>query len=701
MTDDLPQNLRDLADAKGVSSEYWDWKGNHTVIPPDALREVLTALGEDVSTEPATTASLTRLREEPWRRTLPPTVVARTAFPYRLHVHVADGASLTVHVDLEDGGRVDLEQLEHLVPPVEVDGVLVGEAAFEIPAGLPLGYHELVAEVGGDSPLPRPDSRLSRLIAVPHQLDLPAGVAEGDAHGLMTQLYQVRSRDTWGIGDLGVLRELARWAADEHDHDFVLVNPLHAAEPSGALEPSPYLPASRRFVNPLYIDMGTLPGVELLSESARAEIDALAGQAAPLNDSAVLDRDEAWRLKRAALRAAYRELGPAQADRVGRWMESEGVGLLRFATWCAICDVHGPRWDEDWPVSLRDPEGPAVADFRAEHAGEVSFYCWLQWVLQVQLGEVQREALEGGMRLGVVHDLAVGIHPRGADAWALGDALAQGVTVGAPPDQFNQRGQNWSQPPWRPDRLAELGYEPYAEMIRSVLRDSGGIRVDHVIGLFRLWWIPQGREPSDGAYVRYDHEAMIGILALEAQRAGALVIGEDLGVVEPWVREYLLERSVLGTSVMWFEWTDDGRLLPPSHYRGLCLATVTTHDLPPTAGYLELAHVDLRERLGLLTRPLAEERAEEQATIEAVRAELVAAGYLREDEVGDVPATTEAMHRWLADTPSLLKGVALTDLVGDVRAINQPGTDEEYPNWRLPLADGSGTPVSLEDLRGS
>jgi 4-alpha-glucanotransferase len=297
------------------------------------------------------------------------------------------------------------------------------------------------------------------------------------------------------------------------------------------------------------------------------------------------------------------------------------------------------------------------------------------------------------MSIGIVNDLAVGVHPEGADAWGLGDALARGVSVGAPPDQFNQLGQDWSQPPWRPDRLAALGYAPFRDMIRTVLRDAGGIRVDHIIGLFRLWWIPEGLAPGQGTYVRYDHEALIGILALEADRAGAVVIGEDLGVVEPMARDYLLERGVLGTSILWFEW-DGERPLPPERYRELCLSSVTTHDLPPTAGYLTLEHVAIRERLGLLTRPVEEERAHEEHAIAAVRDALVARGLVTPG--AGVDAMLEGLHRWLAQTPSRMIGYALADLVGDRRAVNQPGTDSEYPNWLVPLAGPDGRPLSLE-----
>ena len=220
-----------------------------------------------------------------------------------------------------------------------------------------------------------------------------------------------------------------------------------------------------------------------------------------------------------------------------------------------------------------------------------------------------------GLDLGVMHDLAVGVHPGGADAWALQDFFAQQVTVGAPPDAFNQLGQDWMQPPWRPDRLAESGYAPFRAMVATVLRHAGGLRVDHVIGLFRLWWVPAGNPPVGGTYVYYDHEAMIGILALEAHRAGAVVVGEDLGVVQPSARDYLRERGILGTSVLWFEFEfdSDGRPLRPERWRELCLASVTTHDLPPTAGYLAGEHIRLRDSLGLLTRTLDEELAADAA----------------------------------------------------------------------------------------
>ena len=402
----------------------------------------------------------------------------------------------------------------------------------------------------------------------------------------------MRSDESWGVGDLGDLADLATWAAAAHDADFVLINPLHAAEPVAPVEPSPYLPTTRRFVNPLYLRVEDVPELARLEHAAHRRVLALGATARALNAVDRIDRDSAWTAKKEALRLVFDGgLTGRRAHSFTEFCEREGDGLTTFATWCALAEAYGLPW-AGWELELQDPSSTAVAAFRERHADDIRFHKWLQWLLEQQLATVQRDARAAGMSLGVVHDLAVGVHPLGADAWGLGDALARGVTVGAPPDQFNQLGQDWSQPPWRPDRLAELGYAPFRDMVRTVLRDSGGIRVDHIIGLFRLWWIPAGGTPADGTYVHYDHEALLGILVLEAQRAGAVVIGEDLGVVAPHVRDYMMERGLVGTSILWFEWEDDpaqaARALPrpvpvdgddarPAPVGGLPLARACRH----------------------------------------------------------------------------------------------------------------------------
>ena len=263
---------------------------------------------------------------------------------------------------------------------------------------------------------------------------------------------------------------------------------------------------------------------------------------------------------------------------------------------------------------------------------------------------------------------------------------------------YNQMGQNWSQPPWHPQRLAEAAFVPFRDMLRALLRHAGGIRVDHMLGLFRLWWIPEGHTPSEGAYVTYDHEALISILCLEAQRAGALVIGEDLGTVEPWVQQLLADRGVLGTSILWFERRSDGSIIPPEEWRLACLSSVSVHDLPPTAGYVSGVHVDLRDRLGLLSRSAEEERAAHEVQMDEWRGLLRNRGLIDSEHDHDPDELVVALHRYLAISPSRLHGVALVDLVGDVVPQNQPGTDQEHPNWRIPLCDGEGRPVLIDDL---
>jgi 4-alpha-glucanotransferase len=683
--------LGELAAALGIATEFWDWRGQRIDVPAETVVAVLRALDVDASTPEAVEAALAAREDASWRRMLPPCIVVRSGEAGRVDVHVPHGAPVHIRVECEDGERrEDVRQVDNWSPPRTLDGRAIGEASFELPTDLPLGYHRLVAESDGET--------ASSLLAVtPDRLPAPPRLGARRAWGLAAQLYSVRSRRSWGVGDLADLADLATWSAVEHGAGFVLVNPLHAAAPVAPMEPSPYLPATRRFANPLYLRVELIPEFAYLDAAGWAAV--FTARAGAPREGDRIDRDAAWAAKRAALRTVFAvPRSPGREAAFRGYRDREGDGLRGFATWCAIADEHGADWRR-WPEPLRDPRSPEVAAFADEHRADVEFHAWLQWVLDEQLAAVQDAATRSGMPLGVVHDLAVGVDPAGAEAWALPDVFAQRVTVGAPPDAYNQAGQDWEQPPWRPDRLAEVGYAPFRQMVATVLRHAGGLRVDHVIGLFRLWWIPAGAEPTAGTYVRYDHDALIGILALEAHRAGAVVVGEDLGTVEPWVRDYLRERGVFGTSVLWFEsdWSGDGGPLPAERWRSECLASVTTHDLPPTMAYLAGDHVRLREELGVLTRPVEEELAAARDEQAAWLAELVRAGDL---ESADAPpgAVLLALHRYLGRTPSRLLCLALTDAVGDRRAQNQPGTREEYPNWRVPLSGPDGTAVLLEDV---
>ncbi|MGQ0465535.1 MAG: 4-alpha-glucanotransferase [Sporichthyaceae bacterium] len=702
---ELSANLIALATAHGVATEYWDWRGEYVAVPGPTVVAVLKALGVDATDDAAAGAALASLHADRWLRMLPGSVVRRVddPSPSTFWVHVPHGDPVTVHLELEDalpsggGPRFDLRQLDRWVDPVHVNGALVGEATFELPTDLPLGWHTLHATSGELH-------GTSTVVVVPAQLELPDFLADDQTWGWMTQLYQVQSEHSWGFGDLADLAALLSWSGRDLKAGFVLVNPLHASDPLVPIEPSPYLPVTRRFVSPLYLSIPALPEISKLSKAGRARVAELAEQFAEVGGpDDLIDRDAVWNAKREALELVYAagRTAARQAE-FDAYREREGVGLLDFATWCALVEVYGEDWLQ-WPIPLRNPATSAVATERARLADRVDFHAWLQWQLDEQLAATAAAARSSGMEIGVIHDLAVGVHPTGADSWGLQDVLAIGVSVGAPPDAFNHYGQNWSQPPWKPRQLAAEGYAPYRDMLRTALRHAGGLRVDHVMGLFRLWWVPAGAKASEGTYVRYDHEAMVGILALEASRANAVVIGEDLGTVEPWVRDYLRERGMLGTSILWFE-RDAAGPLRPEQWRELCLGTVTTHDLPPTRGYLAGEHVALRNRLGLLAVPVEKEWAALRTELAQWRALLDDLGIERGGEIGDVgsiDAMVHALHEFLARTPCILRGVALADAAGDRRTHNQPGTHQEYPNWQYPLVDADRNPVRLADLMRS
>ncbi|HLL34415.1 MAG TPA: 4-alpha-glucanotransferase [Streptomyces sp.] len=672
------EELARLAELHGVATSYRPSPDRTVAASAAAVVRVLGALGVDAGTPQAVRAALAVRTRERDERLLPPTVVCWGGGPLPQAL-----AALPPGTRL----RVETEQ---------------GETHASVDQ-LPPGVHRLTAAA--------PDGRTAdvHLVVAPARLPSPPG----RSYGLLVQLYSLLSRRSWGMGDLGDLGELTGWAGRALGAGFIQVNPLHAAVPGAPTEPSPYRPSSRRFPDPVHLRIEDVPEYAYaLGGPGGDRLRALPERAARLREAvldkgALIDRDAVWELKREALELLCAvPLGPGRQAAYGDFLAEQGQALEDHATWCALAEVYGTDW-QNWPAGLRDPRSAETARARADLMHRVDFHSRLAWLTDSQLTAAQRTAREAGMPVGVVHDLAVGVHPGGADAWAQQEFFAAGMSVGAPPDAFNAHGQDWGLPPWRPDRLAASGYAPYRSLLRGLFRYAGALRIDHVMGLFRLWWVPQGQPPTEGAYVRYDAEALLAILVLEASRAGAIVIGEDLGTVEPGVRERLRERGVLGTSVLWFErdWDGDGRPLPPEAWRADCLATATTHDLPPTAARLTGEHVDLRDRLGLLARPLADERAQAAADTGEWLAYLARLGLLHGTGGGSDTASEEAevqaVHRFLMRTPARMIGLWLPDGVGDRRPQNLPGTWDQYPNWRLPIADAQGRPVTLEDLAGS
>ncbi|MGC5247323.1 4-alpha-glucanotransferase [Gordonia sp. DT219] len=691
-TDAVGARLAELARRSGVATSYVGWGDTDHEVSASTLRSVLDAMGIAADTDEQIDDSLAELDIAAWRTLVAPVTVLTEGDAATLWVHVPHGNPVELTLTTEGGDRIRPVQLDIWWEPREVDGVRTGRASFAVPDGLPPGYHEITAT---DTVTQRTAS--APLIVTPRRLDTADALLGEQRWGTALQLYSVRSSRSWGVGDLADLAEIAASTASTYGADFVQVNPLHAAQPVPPLENSPYLPVTRRFVNPLYIAVTDIPEFVDVPKADRKVIERLAKSfVAEDLSTKKIKRNKAYRAKLAALEIIHRvPLRTARAAAYRQFRRREGEGLRDFATWCALVEEYGADGPE-WEGELRDRE--FVAQQRRRLAERVEFYTWLQWICDEQLALAQRAARAAGMRIGIVADLAVGVGRDGADVWTLGDVLATGATVGVPPDGFNQQGQNWNQPPWHPRRLAESGYAAYRDMLRTVLRHAGGLRVDHILGLFRLWWIPDGCSPAEGTYVHYDHDALIGILALEAQRAGAVVIGEDLGVFEPTVRQTLADRGILGCSILWFEQGAEAPV-PPEDYRELCLTSVTTHDLPPTVGYLAGDHITLRAELGLLTESEDADRAREEHDRDAILAMARKRGLWSPDIPLTDPRTVDALYQLIAASPSVLLGVALVDAVGERRIQNQPGTDsDQYPNWCIPLADEDRRPVLIEDL---
>ncbi|MGA7272450.1 MAG: 4-alpha-glucanotransferase, partial [Acidimicrobiia bacterium] len=436
------------------------------------------------------------------------------------------------------------------------------EVDSRLPPDIPLGYHRLEGE-----------NETRMLIVSPGLCHLPTGRIWGWA----VQLYSTRSQHSWGMGDLGDLSVLAGWSR-RLGAEMMLVNPLMAVAPASPRQPSPYYPTSRLFLDPIYLRLEDIPGSELIGEDLAAA--AAAGRA--LNQDPMVRRDEVWRLKSEMLERLW-HIVPRGAFL--EWRSSQGSELEVFATYCTLAERHGGDWRQ-WPTRLQHPHSPAVAEAHADHEDRVEYHEWLQW-------HCSRQLAEAGADLRLVQDLPIGFDPGGADAWVWQDVLAQGVSVGAPPDEFNTRGQIWGLPPFIPHRLREIDYRPFIQTIRSAMARHGGLRIDHVMGLSRLFWVPDGSPPSDGAYVRYPRSDLLDIIALESHRARSLVVGEDLGTVETGLREDLIARNILSYRLLWFEEDE------PCSWPELSMASITTHDLPTVMGLWTGADLEEQHSLGL------------------------------------------------------------------------------------------------------
>jgi 4-alpha-glucanotransferase len=698
--------IRTLASSVGIIDTYVDQTGRERRETSDETRRaLLAAMGIDASSDAAARATLAEFRAN--RALIPPVHVLEVgkAARHRLEVRAPSARTQTgpwrLEVEREDGERRVTEG------PWRGAGTL----ELELPE-LPLGYHRITLTLSSGA---REWTSSQTLIVVPSRCTVPSDVlGEDKAFGLVANLYTVRSATNWGVGDFTDLAWLARSAAPQ-GADFVGVNPLHALLNRGA-DVSPYSPVSRLFRNPIYVDVARVPEVmetpalrdRIASPELSAEIEAL-------RESSAVRYEQVMAVKGLVLDAAYRVFverergsGSARERAYESYVAAHEPALTRFATWMAIAEdpERGSDW-RTWPSELRDASSSAVAELARTRASRVDFHRWVQFEADRQLAEASHGAREAGMRIGLYQDLAIGTSPAGADAWAFQDLFIRDVNIGAPPDPYSASGQNWGLPPIDPRALRRTGYRYFIDLVRGAFRHAGALRIDHVMGLFRLFWIPNGKSGQDGAYVRYPANDLLGIIALESARHRALVVGEDLGTVPRDVPPALEKWGILSSKVFLFERDKRGGFKAGSRYPELALATANTHDLPSIAGFWSGRDIEVRRSVDLIPNDEEADRARSERDGErGAVLDRLARDHILPKPVAphSGPDLRAAVHAFLCRTPSALVGLSLDDLAGETEPVNVPGVGpEKYPSWtrkmRLPVETIMASTDALAAMR--
>ena len=629
--------LDELTRAAGIALTWWDVTGREHRVGDDTKRALLGAMRLPAATPGEIADSLAQLAARA-AAPLPPVLVVRAGQPINLPLGRAVQSGWLTLVR-EDRGRDQIRIPEE------------GARYVALPP-LPLGRHRLLLDA-------RPET-VCHLAVVPSRCYLPPDLAAGQRRfGIAAQLYSLRREHDQGIGDFTTLAQLAA-SAGEHGASVIGLNPLHALFPADRTRTSPYQPSHREFLDPIYID-----------------VDGLRR-----DDSAAVDYPRVWAAKSNALLALF-DLRAAADPAFTDFVAASGEALRRLANFDVIAEQQRSSHWQQWPENLRHPDDPALARFAAEHAAEVQFNCFLQYLADEQLAAAANAARSAGVIF--YRDLAVGSAPDGAEAWSRQDALMQGVSIGSPPDPFSAAGQVWSLPPPDPFAIAREGYAGFSALLTANMRHAGALRIDHVMGIERLFVVPDGASARDGAYVSYPRKDLLGLLALASERAKCLVVGEDLGTVPAGLREVIAEANVLSYRVLWFE-RDGEKLIPPARWPALAAACVSTHDLPTLAGWWSGTDIAERQSLGMLDGAAARTALNERA---ADKAQLVAR--LREQKLIDARALdlaapmsaqlVAAVHALIARTPSLLALVQADDLAGEMLAVNLPGTVHERENW--------------------
>jgi 4-alpha-glucanotransferase len=706
-----------LAERAGIVAAYHDITGNQHLTSDDTRRAILTAMGFAVDSAESLTQTLREWDEAPWQRPCDPVRILRdgeTGTPLSYCLALEDGKEESVAVEWQIRDEANTVVQEGQTGPglsaLEVR-FLTGQrhVRIEIPAphGLSLGYYNLTMRAEG---LVGGVVGTMRIIVAPRQCYVPPSLkANQKLWGLALQLYSLSSDRNWGCGDFTDLSQIVEWAWKELGAGLIGLNPLHALRNTTPYHISPYAPYSRLYLNELYIDLERLPefyGSEQAQQQFRAPEFQAKLQALRVNRQ--VDYDAIATAKRTMLDLTYRtflteaysgeepNLHPntPRAWLLERFIQSEGTPLEMYATFQTLeeerrlIQSESATW-HDWPKQFLTP-GQPVREYAKRHRKRIRFFQYIQWVASEQLHEIRRTVEQLAMPIGLYHDMALGADRNGAEAWTYQSVLALGADCGAPPDAFAPKGQNWGLPPINPHALRASGYELMIQLLRHNFRSGGAIRLDHVMAFCRLFWIPRGRPASEGTYVQYPFEDLLAIVALESTRSKTLVIGEDLGTVPDWVREQLAKARVLSYRVFYFERHADGAMKSPGDYPAQSLAVATTHDLPTLTGFWSGEDLHVRSELGALSDDAArrqawEDRQRDKASILSAlqRENLLPTGVT--ENLATAPAMTtelcQAIHLYLARTPSCIVLANLEDGLGELSQTNLPGTVDSHPNW--------------------
>jgi len=676
-----------LARAAGIAPDWADVAGQRHVVTDDTRRALLSAMGLGAATTGQARARLALLAAQRERRPLPRARVVPEGASARIALATGDRprqARGMLHIQGEDGTTHRVHFVFGDLPGdsiVAADGRTVARRTVTLPP-LPAGTYEVRDADAPDS--------ACRLIVAPPRCHLPAALrAGGRRFGLAAHLYALRRLGDQGIGDFTTLRD-AGLSTARAGGVIVGLNPLHALFAAARDRASPYHPSDRRFLDPIYVDVEQVPDFAA-SALARHALASRASGIAALAERRDVDYAAVWQAKHAVLAACFANFelrGPADGlnEDFERFVAAGSDMLRRFATFEAIAAAHPDVAWPHWPDALREPDSRPVAQFAQRHARSVRFALYLQWLADRQLGAAAAQVREGGLAFGFCRDLAIGAAPDGAESWATQGSLARGAWIGAPPDPFAAGGQVWHLPPPLPDALEGDGYETFRALVRANMRHAGALRIDHVMGLARLFWIPDGAGAAEGAYVGYPLDDLLGVLAQESVRAQCAIIGEDLGTVPEGFRERLGAADVLSYQPLWFQ-RDDSAFRAPDRYAAKALACISTHDLPTVRGWWNGADIDEVQALHLIDDAAAETaRAQRQSDREALAVAVVAAGSAAPGVVDPQrrhdAAITQAIHRFVGAAPSALVLVQADDLAEESIALNLPGTDRERPNWR-------------------